>query len=72
MNIWHKLFGKWEVQSERFVVAEYSSTFKCLRGEREELLVIEKHSKSGKERAYIKDIFGNKTQIDMNYVRNIK
>ncbi len=72
MNIWHKLFGKWEVRSERFVVAEYSSIFKCLRGEREELLVIEKHSKSGKERAYIKDIFGNKTEIDMNYVRNIK
>jgi len=72
MNIFCRLFGKWEQESERPVVAKYSSIFKCLNGEREMILVIEKHSKTGKKRAYIKDIFGDKTEIDMSYVENLK
>lgn len=72
MNIWHKLFGKWEVEYTKQVVAEYSSIFKSLAGERNMLLVVEKNTKSNKKRAYLKDIYGNKTEIDMAYVEMVK
>ncbi len=72
MNIWHKLFGKWEVEYTKQVVAQYSSIFKSLAGERNMLLVVEKNTKSNKKRAYLKDICGNKTEIDMTYVEMMK
>lgn len=70
MNILHKLFGKWGRESEHLVTATYSSVFTKDRSQ-EAMLVIEVNSKTLKKRAYIKDIHGNKTSIDMDYVKGM-
>jgi len=70
MKILHKLFGKWEKESEQIVTATYSSIL-CKDRDRDVLLVIEKNSKSGKKRAYTKDIHGNKTSIDLDFLKEM-
>lgn len=68
MSLWKKLFGEWEVESERFIVASYGSIFRSLNYDAEVMLVIEKNSKTGKRRAYTKDICGTMVSIDMDFV----
>lgn len=70
MNIWHKLFGKWEKESQQIVTATYSSIL-CKGYAMEVLVVVEKNSKSGKKRVYTVDILGNKTSINLGYLKEM-
>ena len=70
MNILHKLFGKWEKESEQLVTVTYSAVF-CKDWEQEVLLVIEVQTRTGKKRAYTKDILGKKTTIDIDFLNRM-
>jgi hypothetical protein len=70
MNILHKLLGKWEEESQSVGTVTYGSIF-CKDLEESVLLVLEKHTRTGKKRAYIKDIHGNKTKIDVDYLKEM-
>lgn len=70
MNLLDKLFGKWERESEQMVTATYGSVFMKDR-DRDVMLVVEVNSKTLKKRAYIKDIHGNKTSIDIDYLKEM-
>lgn len=67
MNILHKLFGKWEVESQKLTSVTYESVLFNKEWTDTVSLVTEVNSKSGKKRAYLKDIYGNKTKIDLTY-----
>lgn len=56
MKFLEKWVGKWEIISKREAVVEVDSLFQS--GKAECFVIIEKNTKSGKERAYIKFISG--------------
>ena len=70
MNLLHKILGKWEKESQNAGTVTYGSIF-CKDWEESVIFVVEKHTKSGKKRAYIKDINGNKTKIDVDYLKGM-
>lgn len=67
MSIFEKWFGKWEVVSKREAVVEVNSLFNS--GEVECFVIIEKNSKTGEERAYVKFINGVTKEIDVDFAR---
>ena len=67
MNIFHKLFGKWKVESQKLIQVTYESVLFNKEWTDTVSLVIEVNSTSVKKRAYLKDVYGNKTKIDLTY-----
>lgn len=70
MSIFAKWFGEWVVVSKRSVTAEVSQWGRS--GKTDGVLVVERNTKSGKERASIKFINGATQEIDIDFVKDIK
>lgn len=72
MRLLHKILGKWEKESQNVGTVTYGQGSSVKTWEESRILVVEKHTKSGKKRAYIKDIHGNKTKIDVDYLKEME
>lgn len=71
MNIFEKLFGKWEFVSAKLITETIHSSDLYTK-EVEAYAVVEKNSKTGKKRAYLEYFNGRRSYISVHFAEGIK
>lgn len=71
MNIFEKLFGKWETVSAKLITETLTSN-DLYKKEVEAYVVLEKNSKTGKKRAYLEYFNGRRSYISVHFAEGIE
>lgn len=71
MNIFEKLFGKWEIVSAE-LITETRASNDLYKKEVEAYAVVEKNSKTGKKRAYLEYFNGHRSYISVHFAEGVK